>query len=391
MKHRIVVLGAGYAGAFSAGNLARRLDPADAEIILVNAEPCFVERVRLHQLAAGQRLKTRPLADMFAGSGVRLRQARVEALDVAGRTVILDDGALSYDTLLYALGSTVDDRGVPGVAEHAFHVCDRAAALRLRDRLDGLGEGGRVLVVGEGLTGIETATEIAESRPGLRVALAARGEPGDWLSPRARRHLRRAFERLGVTVHEHTVVERVEPTRVIAADGTVLASDATVWAGGFAVHPIAAASGLKVAGTGQIVVDGTMRSVSHPDVYAAGDSAFVMGTNGRPLPMSCFTAGATGMQATNAIAGHLTGRTIRSIPMTWYGNHISLGRRDAIFQFVRGVQAFDWSLRGRTAARLKDGVLKGAAWNMSHPTFGLPTRRRRLAAARDGSAEAAAA
>ena len=192
MKHRIVVLGAGYAGAFAAGNLARRLKPADTEITVVSADPYFVERMRLHQLASGQNIRMRPLADVFAGTGVRVRVARVTALDVESRTVTLDDGELSYDTLLYALGSTVADQGVPGVAEHAFHVCDRPSALRLRERLDGLGEGAHVLVVGEGLTGIETVTEIAESRPGLNVALAARGEPGDWLSPGARRHLREA-------------------------------------------------------------------------------------------------------------------------------------------------------------------------------------------------------
>jgi len=380
MKHRIVVLGAGYAGAYSAGNLARRLDPADTEIVLVNAEPDFVERLRLHQLAAGQGLKKRPLAAMFAGTGVRLRLARVEAVDAERRTITLDDGELAYDTLLYALGSTIADHGVSGVAEHSFHVAGRAGALRLRERLDELGEGGRVLIVGEGLTGIETATEIAESRPGLKVALAARGEAGAWLSPGARLHLRRAFDRLGVTVHERTSVERVEPARAIGADGTVFASEATVWCGGFAVHPIAAGSGLDVAGTGQITVDGTMRSVSHPDVYAAGDSAYALGENGRPLPMSCASAGFTSMQATDAIVGRLAGRKISSTALKYVGNHISLGRRDAIFQAVDGdVRARSWYLRGRTAALFKNGILKGAAWGTGHPTFGMPARKHRLA------------
>ncbi len=67
MKHRIVVLGAGYAGAFAAGNLARRLSPADTEITVVNAAPEFVERMRLHQLAAGQDLTFRRLADCVRG------------------------------------------------------------------------------------------------------------------------------------------------------------------------------------------------------------------------------------------------------------------------------------------------------------------------------------
>ncbi|MER7699705.1 FAD-dependent oxidoreductase [Streptomyces sp. NPDC096095] len=383
MKHRIVVLGAGYAGAFAAGNLARRLSPADTEITVVNAAPDFVERMRLHQLAIGQDLGFRTLADVFAGTGVRLRLARVTAVDPGRRTVAVtgEDGAgeLAYDTLLYALGSSVAHHDVPGAAEYAFDVADRSSALRLRERLAGLHEGGTVLVVGEGLTGIETATEFAESRPGLSVALAARGEPGAWLSPKARRHLRGAFERLGVTVHEHTPVAAVEPTRAIAADGTSLPADVTVWSAGFAVHPLAAAAGLEVAGTGQIVVDRTMRSVSHPDVYAAGDSAYAIGENGRPLPMSCASAGITNMQATAAIIARLTGGEVPATGLRYYGNHISLGRRDAIFQMVGGDdRSKRWYLGGRTAARLKSGVLKGAGWGVAHPTFGMPKRRRRL-------------
>lgn len=383
MKHRIVVLGAGYAGAFAAGNLARRLSPADTEITVVNAAPEFVERMRLHQLAVGRDLTFRRLADVFAGTGVRLRLARVTGVAPERRTVSVTgedgDGELAYDTLLYALGSSVAHHGVPGVAEHAFDVTGLSSALRLRERLAGLDGGGTVLVVGEGLTGIETATEFAESRPDLSVALAARGELGAWLSPKARRHLRQAFDRFGITVHEHTAVGAVEPTRTVAADGTSLPADVTVWSAGFAVHPIAAASGLEVAETGQIVVDRTMRSLSHPDVYAAGDCAYAIGENGRPLPMSCASAGVTNMQATAAIVARLTGGEVPTTELKYYGNHISLGRRDAIFQVVDGdVRAKSWYLGGRTAARLKAGVLKGAGWGVAHPTFGMPKRRRRL-------------
>ncbi|CAL9347095.1 NAD(P)/FAD-dependent oxidoreductase [Streptomyces sp. enrichment culture] len=387
MKHRIVVLGAGYAGAYAAGNLARRLSPADAEITVVNAVPDFVERMRLHQLAAGRDLAFRKLADVFAGTGVRLRLARVTGVDPERGTVAVTgaDGAageLAYDTLLYALGSSVAHHGVPGVAEYAFDVTGLSSALRLRERLAGLGAGGTVLVVGEGLTGIEAATEFAESRPDLSVALAARGEPGAWLSPKARRHLRRAFDRLGVTVHEHTGIEAVEPGRAITADGTSLPADVTVWSAGFAVHPLAGASGLEVTGTGQIVVDRTMRSVSHPDVYAAGDCVYAIGDNGRPLPMSCASAGYTTMQATAAIIARLTGGEVPTTALKYHGNHISLGRRDAIFQAVDGdARSASWYLGGRSAAWFKSGILKGSGWSIAHPTFGVPKRKRRLATA----------
>ncbi|MFV0132860.1 NAD(P)/FAD-dependent oxidoreductase [Streptomyces sp. HMX87] len=394
MKHRIVVLGAGYAGTYVAGTLARRLSPADTEITVVNAEPDFVQRLRLHQLAAGQEIEAPQLADVFAGTGIRLRLARVTALDPERRAVAVADadggGELGYDTLLYALGSRAADHGVPGVAEHAFDVAGRPSALRLRERLDGLdrrGEGGKVLVVGDGLTGIETATEIAESRPGLSVTLVARGELGAQLSAGARSHLRRACDRLGVTVLEHTGVEAVEAARVRCAGGTALASDATVWAAGFAVTPLAAAGGLEVTGNGRIVVDRTMRSVSHPDVYAVGDSAHAIGGNGRPLPMSCASAGYTGMQATEAIVGRLTGRKVPNTKLEYLGNHISLGRRDGILQMVDAEgRAKPKYLGGRKAARIKAGILRAALWTTSHPTFGVPKRKRRLAAVPDATA-----
>ncbi|WP_156721555.1 NAD(P)/FAD-dependent oxidoreductase [Streptomyces apocyni] len=398
MKHRIVVLGAGYAGAFAAGNLARRLSPADTEITVVNAEPDFVERMRMHQLAIGQDLAVRKLSDVFAGTGVRLRLARVTSVDPERKTVAVTgedgDGELAYDTLLYALGSSVAHHGVPGVAEYAFDVAGRSSALRLRERLARLGAGGTVLVVGEGLTGIETATEFAESRPDLSVTLAARGELGAWLSPKARRHLRQAFDRLGITVHEHTNIEAVEPTRAIAdrVTGSSIPADVTVWTAGFAVHPIAAASGLEVAETGQIVVDRSMRSVSHPDVYAAGDSVYAIGDNGRPLPMSCGSAGYTNMQATAAIIARLTGGKVPTVGLKYLGNHISLGQRDAIFQMVDGdVRSKSWFLGGKFAARLKSGVLKGAGWGIAHPTFGMPKRQRRLATIPDRASVRAAA
>ncbi|WP_141208993.1 NAD(P)/FAD-dependent oxidoreductase [Streptomyces griseorubiginosus] len=395
MKHRIVVLGIGYAGSYVAGTLARRLSPADFKITVVNAEPDFVQRLRLHQLAAGREIDAPQLADVFAGTGVRLRLARVTAVDPERRVVAVADagggGELGYDTLVYALGSHGATHRVPGAAEHSFDVASRPSALRLRERLDNLarrGESGRVLVVGDGLTGIETAAEIAETRPGLSVGLVARGELGAPLSVGARSHLRQAFDRLGVTVLEHTEVEAVEAEQVLCADGTALASDATVWTAGFAVSRIAAAGGLEVTEDGRIVVDRTMRSRSHPDVYAVGDSAYAVGDNGRPLPMSCASAGYTGMQATAAIVGRLTGHKVPNTKLEYLGNHISLGRRDGILQMVDAEgQTKPKYMGGRKAARIKAGILKMSLWTTSHPTFGLPKRKHHLAAAPHASAD----
>ncbi|MXG27576.1 NAD(P)/FAD-dependent oxidoreductase [Streptomyces sp. YIM 132580] len=433
-QHRVIVIGAGYAGAIAAGRLARRLRNEDVTITLVNPEPDFVERVRMHQLAVGQELRPRPFSEMFAGTGVRLRVAGVTAVDATGRTVTIEGetGAgnrtgngtgtgneaeagksngteagngpagdvtgtgptgntteqLPYDTLVYALGSSWNTHDIPGTAEHAHDIAGRPGALRLRERLTALGTGQPVVVVGGGLTGLEAATEIAEARPDLDVALVARTALGDWLSAKGRRHLRKVCARLGITVHEHTTVTAVGHDHVTTTPSpnglarattgpATIPAAVTVWTTGFAVHPIARATALKVDATGRIEVDGTMRSVSHPDVYAIGDAALVTGPGGKPLRMSCASGIPTAWQAADSIASRLTGTKPTTVPLRYFNQCISLGRKDGLIQYVTADdQARPAALTGRTAALYKELVCKGAAWGVANPTLGRPTRRR---------------
>ncbi|MGW0424607.1 NAD(P)/FAD-dependent oxidoreductase [Streptomyces sp. NPDC003015] len=390
MQHRIIVLGAGYSGAIAAGRLAKRLRSEDVAITLVNAEPDFVERVRMHQLAVGQELAPRPLREMFAGTGVEVKLAKVTSIDVNRKTVAVQstEGAaeLSYDTLVYALGSGGNDHGVPGVAEHAHQIASRPGALRLRERLAGLAEGETVLVVGGGLTGLEFVTELAEARPDLDVTLATRAELGDWLSPKGRAHLRKVIDGLGITVYENAAVTAVGADRVTTADGRTLPAAVTVWTTGFAVHPLAAATSLELAEDGRILVDATMRSVSHPDVYAIGDAGHALGAGDKPLRMSCASGTPMAWRAADSIAARLTDGKLPNAPLRYFNQCISLGRKDGLIQFVTADdRAVDHALTGRFAARYKELVCKGAAWGVANPTLGMPVRRRRAVAERTGS------
>ncbi|WP_405439411.1 FAD-dependent oxidoreductase [Streptomyces avidinii] len=385
MQHRIVVLGAGYTGAIAAGRLAKRLHHEDVTITLVNPEPDFVERVRLHQIAVGQDLRPRPFGEMFAGTGVELKLGEVAAVDVDRKTVAVvaangpEREELEYDTLVYALGSGWNDGGVPGTAEHADEISSRPGAVRLRDRLAALNAGRPVVVVGGGLTGLEAATEIAEARPDLDVALAAHGALGEWLSEKGRAHLRKVVDGLGITVHEHTAVAAVEADRVTTADGRTVPAEVTVWTTGFAVHPIARATALELTDGGRIVVDDTMRSVSHPDVYAVGDAAMAMGPGGKPLRMSCASGVPMAWQAADAIAARLADTKVPHIGIRYSQQCISLGRKEGLIQFVTADdQAVERALTGRLAARYKELICKGAAWGVANPTVGLPSRRRRV-------------
>ncbi|MEV0141940.1 NAD(P)/FAD-dependent oxidoreductase [Streptomyces globisporus] len=397
-QHRVIVIGAGYTGASAAGRLARRLRGEDVSITLVNAEPDFVERVRMHQLAVGQTLRPRPFDEMFAGTGVTLRLGRVTGIDVDRRTVTVtgaDDAEgpqdLEYDTLVYALGSAWNTQGVPGTTEHAHEIAGRDGALRLRDRLAALAPGTPVTVVGGGLTGVEAATELAETRPDLDVCLVARGGLGDWLSPKGARHLRKVFARLRITAHEHTTVTAVQADRVTTTEGDIPAA-VTIWTTGFAVHPIARATTLRTGDTGQIVVDATMCSVSHPDVYAIGDAALVAGPGDKPLRMSCASGVPTAWQAADAIAARLTDSKLPTISARYFNQCISLGRKEGLIQYVTADdRAVSAALTGRPAALYKELVCKAAAWGVANPTMGLPTRRRRVTAERAARASVTAA
>ncbi|MFC8695844.1 NAD(P)/FAD-dependent oxidoreductase [Streptomyces parvus] len=385
-QHRVVVIGAGYTGATAAGRLARRLRGEDVSITLVNAEPDFVERVRMHQLAVGQPLRPRPFDEMFAGTGVELRLGRVTGIDVDRRAVTVTgaDGPsdLEYDTLVYALGSAWNTQGVPGTTEHAHEIAGRDGALRLRDRLAALAPGSPVTVVGGGLTGVEAATELAETRPDLDVSLIARAGLGDWLSPKGARHLHKVFGNLRITTHEHTTVTAVHADRVTTTEGDIPAA-VTIWTTGFAVHPIARATTLETGETGQITVDATMRSLSHPDVYAIGDAALVTGPGDKPLRMSCASGVPTAWQAADAIAARLTDSKLPTISARYFNQCISLGRKEGLIQYVTADdRAVNAALTGRLAALYKELVCKGAAWGVANPTMGLPTRRRRVTADR---------
>ncbi|UCA54681.1 FAD-dependent oxidoreductase [Streptomyces sp. WA6-1-16] len=385
-QHRVVVIGAGYTGATAAGRLARRLRGEDVSITLVNAEPDFVERVRMHQLAVGQTLRPRPFDEMFTGTGVELRLGRVTGIDVDRKTVTVTgaDGPsdLEYDTLVYALGSAWNTQGVPGTTEHAHEIAGRDGALRLRDRLAALAPGSPVTVVGGGLTGVEAATELAETRPDLDVSLIARAGLGDWLSPKGARHLHKVFSNLRITTHEHTTVTAVQADRVTTTEGDIPAA-VTIWTTGFAVHPIARATTLETGETGQITVDATMRSLSHPDVYAIGDAALVTGPGDKPLRMSCASGVPTAWQAADAIAARLTDSKLPTISARYFNQCISLGRKEGLIQYVTADdRAVSAALTGRLAALYKELVCKGAAWGVANPTMGLPVRRRRVTADR---------
>lgn len=360
MTTQVAIVGAGYAGLAAASRLARRTRGRDVRIQLINAGPDFVERIRLHQVAAGTGTAARPLAGMLSGTGVGVRVGTVEAIDLAAGTLRMSDGGpVGYDTLVYAVGSQTRTDAVPGVAEHAYRldgpVTERLAAALRRAT-------GTVVVCGGGLTGIEAASEIAEAYPRLAVTLATRGRIAPTVSDRTRRHLAGGLRRLGVQVRENTPVAAVEPGAVTLAGGDTLPADVAVWCGSFVAPALAADAGLPTDAAGRIPVDPTMRVPGHPEVYAIGDAAAIDMPWGVPR-MSCQAGLPTGLYVADAVAARLAGRDPKPYRYRFMDLCISLGRKDGVVQVVRpDDRATGLLMAGRSGAVGKEAVCRAAAW-----------------------------
>lgn len=338
----VVVLGAGYAGLMAAMRLAKKTRP-DVAITLVNAGDAFYERVRNHQLAAGESVGRHPLAVLVRGTLIRLVQAVVTGIDPAGRRVLVrgaggeaHERSIAYDYLVYALGSTSQTGRIPGAREHAYTL-DHPSVAALSARLPELARsGGRVLVVGGGPTGVELATEVAEAHPGLRVTLVTRREVVPRFSEAARTYVRGALAGLGIELVERTAIGEVRADAAVASDGRRFPFDACVLTGGFGVSDLARRSGLRVNGLGQVLIDRTMRSLSHPEIYAVGDAAMPADAPGAPVRMSVVTALMMGAHGADSLAAHLRGTPPTAFGMSYGAAGISLGRRNGVVQFLDG-------------------------------------------------------
>jgi NADH:ubiquinone reductase (H+-translocating) len=250
---------------------------------------------------------------------------------------------------------------VPGVREHAESVKDIAAARGLSHAVHYASEGSIVAVVGGGMTGLEVASKIASAYPALKVKLVTRGETGGWLSARGRQYIRAALARQGVEVIEHVRVRQVEPERLLLADGAEVAARVIVWCGGFRASDLARCSGLDTDERGRVVVDRMLRSVSHPQIVAAGDSAatppFVAGM---PLRMCCQAAGPAAAHAADVVRAEIKGCDPKEFHFGYVHQPISLGRRDGLIQFVdRADRPKNSILTGRRAAIYKELITAG--------------------------------
>ena len=284
----------------------------------------------------------------------------VTGLDPARRTATLADGArLEFDFVSLDVGSTPATAGIPGAREHALGVKPVDAFLRAWEAFlerARTGELKRAVVVGSGAAGIEMVLAMQH-----RVAVATgRSDAVEWrlvtdvdvLLPahndRTRRIFRRILAAREVEVHLSSRVVRVERGTVFAANGYRVTGDAIVWATGAAASPRFVASGLATDDRGFVAVDETLRSVSHPGVFATGDCATMVG---HPRPKSGVYAVRQGPPLARNLRAAGEGRPLeRYVPQAEALALISTGDRYAVASRGR------WALAGGWVWRWKDRI-----------------------------------
>jgi NADH dehydrogenase len=339
---KVIVLGGGYAGIMSANRLAGTLK-SNVEITMVNPIPEFVERVRLHEVAARPESQsaTRHSIRSLLHPAVRLRIATVNRILPEQQSIYgvdSDSGvpwAERYDELVYAVGSGDENRTVPGVSEHAHSISSLSGAHELKRALDALPAGATVLTVGGGTTAIELVTEIAVARPLVKLKLATSSRIAPTLSPKARAYLQTAQAMKNVEIIEHSPVAEVTATGVTTRSGEEITADCVIWAASFAVPSLARDSGLEVDRAGRLVVDDFMRAPGHAHILGAGDSCVVTGTGGEHLRMACATAAPQGAHAASTISAALRGQTPQPFALAYLVVALSLGPGDGLVQKTR--------------------------------------------------------
>jgi NADH:quinone reductase (non-electrogenic) len=358
---RIVVLGGGFGGVTTARHLERLLRRrTEIDITLVSRENFFVLTPLLFEACSG-RLELRHCAQPIRAALQRTRfvEATVERIDVQRQIVraVASDWStydLPYDHLVVALGASTNEQLIAG-SSNAFTFKTMADALVLRDHLIEQFERAdaapdsktrrsclTIVVIGGGLVGVELLGELTAfvedvlrlypriRRDDLRFHLF---EAGPRILPEIDERLAAVasdvLHRRGADVRVATAVRSIEPGRVHLANESII-SGTVVLAAGTVPSVIASAIPVVHDQRGRIAVDGTMRSRSHPQVWALGDCAAIPGPDGRPYPALAQHTVREARQLARNIQHVIEGRAPAPFIFRSLGTMASLGHTRAV-------------------------------------------------------------
>lgn len=280
---RLVLLGGGHAHCEVLAQFARRRGQ-DAELWLISPWRHAVYSGMVPGWMAGDyrfeecRIDLEGLAAL---AGARRIEDRVVALNVDARRILLQSGReVAYDLLSLDVGSVSALSGLSGT-QHGIALRPIEHMQSILDSLDERARSGDLrhfAVVGAGAAGVEVLlalhhrlSNIAPGRIDARlIADTAVLLPDHGVS--ARRRVDAVLRRLGIRLHLGVAAEAIDPQGLQLTNGARLAADAVILATGAAPHPWLAESALAPDARGFVAVDDCLRSVSHAQVFGAGDA-----------------------------------------------------------------------------------------------------------------------
>ncbi|CAN5865037.1 NAD(P)/FAD-dependent oxidoreductase [soil metagenome] len=348
----VVVIGSGFAGLWAALGAARRLDelggPAQQVTVTVLSSVPYHD-IRVRNYEKDLRECRIPLGQLLDPVGVGHVSATVTAIDAGAHTVSADvDGTartFRYDRLVLAAGSAVVRPDIPGLRQYGFDVDTYDGATTLAAHLAHLGAGPptsaatTAVVVGAGLTGIETACELparlaalfGERFPRRVLLIDHNPNVGSDMGDSARPVIEQALAETGVEVLTGTGVTAVGADTVTLSTGEVLPAATVVWCAGMKASPLTAQLPVERDRLGRLPVDEYLRVIGVRDVFAAGDVAAAMMDHEHVSVMSCQHGRPMGRYAGYNVIGDLLGAPLLALRIPWYVTVLDLGPAGAVY------------------------------------------------------------
>ncbi|MFI8579333.1 NAD(P)/FAD-dependent oxidoreductase [Ectopseudomonas khazarica] len=374
MSHRIVIVGGGAGGLELATRLGRKLGKSGAaRIILVDANLTHIWKPLLHEVAAGSLNSSEDELNYVAQAKwnhFEFQLGRMSGLDRADKHITLaptldDDGQvlmperrIAYDSLVIAVGSTTNDFGTPGAAEHCILLDTREQAERFHRRMLSHylrahasehedGSQINIAIVGAGATGVELAAELHHAAKQLAAYGLNRIRPEDMritlieagprvlpaLPERIARPVHKTLEKLGVTVLTGAAVSEVTAEGLKTADGNFIPASLKVWAAGIrAPGFLKDLDGLESNRINQLQVRPTLQTTRDDDVFAFGDCAACPqpGSEGRNVPPRAQAAHQQASLLANSLRLKISGQALPEYRYRDYGSLISLSSFSAV-------------------------------------------------------------
>jgi NADH dehydrogenase len=363
---RVVVVGAGFGGLEAVAHLDGmfRRDP-DVEILLLSDQNYLLFTPLLPQIASSYtdpRHIVQAVREIRGGRKFRFRREAVRAVDVAGRSVILDSGAIGYDALVLAPGARTEFFNTPGARENCWDYKSLQQAVELRERIIDLCEhadhtedaaGRRTMltfvVVGGGYTGIELVTEMrdflfryaARKYRGIDaseirlIVLEALPDVLRGIGPKLAEHARRRLHVSGIEVRTSTRVTRVNPDSVEINGNETLTADTIIWTAGVRASELIESLPGPHDRIGRAVVNAHLQIEGHPEIFIVGDSSAAI--NAQDAPRVAPVAIEQGRVAARNIAHLWRGEPLESYEYASKGMLVSLGMNYAVVN-IAGIQ-----------------------------------------------------